>query len=184
MFASADLDEEHRLITALMDALHSCTSTKGQVLDVVRAEQLVDALANCLGQLHIVKEERVLFPLLQARGLPRDHAVVAALLDQHESGRAYLRRLRSACTWVRARREGAADELRTLAAEFRDLVHEHVRIEDEYFYEMARRQLLPEDLAPLERAFASLDEAVQGPAIRRRAREILDTAGPAPPASR
>jgi hemerythrin-like domain-containing protein len=128
-----------------------------------------------------VKEERVLFPLLQTRGLPRDHAVVAALLDQHQSGRAYLRRLRHACDGVRGGQPGAAAELGTLAREFGDLVHEHVRIEDHYFYEMASRQLLPEDHEPLERAFAALDESVRGPAIRRQAREALAAAGVAVP---
>lgn len=180
MHTSDVLIEEHRLITALIDALSACTAP-GRQLDVALVERLVDALANCLGQLHIVKEERAFFPLLQARGLPKDHAVVAALLDQHESGRAYLRRMRGACTWVRAEREDAVAELQTMVAEFRGLIHEHVRIEDEYFYQMAQRQLLPEDIEPLERAFAAIDESVGGPTIRAFAREVLESAGLAAP---
>jgi hemerythrin-like domain-containing protein len=180
MLTTADLAGEHRLITALIDALQSRTAAPGRS-DISVTEMLVDALAACLAQLHVVKEERALFPLLQSRGLPRDHAVVAALLDQHESGRAYLRRLKNACGAVRAGQPGAAGELGTLVSEFADLVHEHVRIEDEYFYEMAGRQLLPEDHAPLERAFASLDESIRGPAIRQQARDALAAAGPVPP---
>jgi hemerythrin-like domain-containing protein len=85
---------------------------------------------------------------------------------------------------VRAGRQGAVEEFCTLVAEFRGLVHEHVRIEDQYFYDMARRQLLPEDIAPLERAFASLDEAMHGPAIRQQARQALETAGLPPAVAR
>lgn len=175
MGSSPDIADEHQLITALIDALTECAAGQGTAIDVARVEVLADALAACMGQLHIVKEERALFPLLQSRGLPKDNVVVAALLDQHESGRAYLRRLRSVCTWVRANRTGAVDELRTLISEFACLVHEHIRIEDEYFYEMAKRQLLPGDEEALERAFASLDTSIGGPAIRENARRVLAT---------
>jgi len=181
MHSSADLADEHKLITALTDALTDGVAGQGTGVDVARIEMLVDALAACLGQLHIVKEERALFPLLQSRGVPKDHAVVAALLDQHESGRAYLRRLRSVCTWVRANRAGAVDELRTLVAEFGGLVNEHVRIEDEYFYEMAKRQLSADDEASLGRAFAALDESIGGNAIRAAARKALRDVGIPPP---
>jgi hemerythrin-like domain-containing protein len=168
-----ELAEEHRLISDLTHALTARASGRGNVRSVAALESLVDALTACLVDLHIVKEERALFPLLQARGLPRDHAVVSALLSQHDSARVYLRRLREACSLARSGGRQATASLATLAREFGELIREHVRIEDEYFYALARRQLQPGDLDTLAGAFAAMDRAIGGAAIREEARRAL-----------
>ena len=168
-----ELADEHRLISDLTHALTARAVARGNPKSIVALEALVDALTACLVDLHIVKEERALFPLLQARGLPRDHAVVSALLHQHESARVYLRRLREACSLARSGGREAAASLAMLAREFGELIREHVRIEDGYFYDLARGQLQPGDVDALADAFTAIDRAIGGGAIREEARRAL-----------
>lgn len=169
------LDEEHRLISDLVEALADCASHGGRPrVDLDRAAALVGAISGCLERLHVAKEEQALFPILQERGLTRDHAVVNALLAQHESGHVYLRKLRDLCDRARAGGRDAEEEFVAVARDFGELVREHVRIEDRYFYEVARDLLRPDDQPRLDAALARVEKAVGGPAIREHSRQVLE----------
>ena len=173
------LDEEHHLVAALADLLAACVAPSGDRRgpDLDGFDTALAALASCMDGLHVLKEERVLFPLLQSRGLTRDHAVVNALLTQHETARVYLGRLRTLSSGVRA---GQRDALRQLTADLREfvaLVHEHIRIEDDYFYRVAREHLQPADVERIGVEFQRLEQAVDGTAIRARCERVLRDAG-------
>ena len=176
------LDEEHRIIEDLVGILAGRVA--GDTLapaDLDGIEVALDALGACMDGLHVLKEERVLFPLLQTRGLPKDHAVVNALLAQHESCRAYLRRFRDLCPAARLGDREVVRQLRADVQEFVGLVREHIRIEDGYFYEIAARHLQPADGEWLAARFAQVDATVDGDAIRTAGRLAASRARRNPP---
>lgn len=92
---------------------------------------------------HHAREERALFPVLARHGLSQDQTVVHALLAQHDAGRAYCRKLRGDQERMRAGDTAAAADFAARALGYCELIREHIRIEDDYFYKLAD-QLLTE----------------------------------------
>ena len=84
-------------------------------------------------------------------------------MTQHETGRVYGAKMRAAETRVQAGDPGAAVELAEHAKGYTELIREHIRIEDEYFYRLADQLLT---LAEQESVVARfVGEAGERPAV-------------------
>ncbi|MEI6667653.1 MAG: hemerythrin domain-containing protein [Acidobacteriota bacterium] len=92
---------------------------------------------------HHAREERALFPVLARHGVGRDQTVVQALLAQHDAGRVYCGKLREDRLRLQAGDEAAVEDFASHAFAYCELIREHIRIEDDYFYKLAD-QLLSE----------------------------------------
>jgi hemerythrin-like domain-containing protein len=90
---------------------------------------------------HHAREERALFPVLARHGVGQDQTVVHALLAQHDAGRAYCRKLRNDLARLGAADAAAAGDFVSHALGYCELIREHIRIEDEYFYNLADQLL-------------------------------------------
>ena len=168
------LSQEHGAILRLLDALEAVahhlavgTAVPGELL-----REVLEALGVHIEQIHMSKEERVLFPYLEAHGMPRSTAVVAALASQHDTARVYARDLQRLADRIVAGDAGARDAVAPLAREFVALVREHIHIEDAYFYSLADRALPLGADGQLLRMFQEVDR-VTSAAARREATEAL-----------
>jgi len=136
------LMDEHRAFGAMLEVFDAIAARLGRGGDVPRA-MLTDVLDffDHFAARHHDKEEEVLFPLLAAHGIGSDQTAVNALLSQHEAGRMYGKKLRGEFHRLAAGEAGAAGALATDACAYIELIREHIRIEDEYFYALADRVL-------------------------------------------
>jgi len=165
------LMEEHRGFKVMLDVLDAMADR------LVRGAAVPpDMLANVLDfferftERHHDKEEETLFPLLAQHGLGSDQTVVRALMTQHETGRVYSAKMHLALTRLQAGEPGAGVELSEHAKGYVELIREHIRIEDEYFYKLADSLLT---LAEQESVVANfLGEAGARPASPERARYL------------
>lgn len=105
----------------------------------VPMQMLVDVLDffESFTDRHHDKEEEILFPLLAKHGIGPDQTVVSVLLSQHEAGRIYGQRMRSELKRLQQGDPAAAAALAADARGYIELIREHIRIEDEYFYKLA-----------------------------------------------
>ena len=111
---------------------------------------------------HHDQEETMLFPLLARHGIGSDQTAVHALLSQHEAGRVYGARLRDEFDRFAAGDPGAAEALAATVEGFIELVREHLRIEDEYFYALADRVLTEAEHDSVAGAFKRLHRDARG----------------------
>jgi hemerythrin-like domain-containing protein len=146
-----------------MHQLHS-----GAPADVAAWRDLVGLCEQWVDRAHVLKEEQGLFPLLRARGLGPEITVVAALLAQHQTGQAFLRELRQAVERLAAGDASARRDVALWARDYIELVKEHMRIEDQYFYGLADDSLSSTDDAALLEKFEQIDRAVGGSDEERR----------------
>lgn len=99
----------------------------------------VDFIRNYADRFHHAKEEEVLFEALIKNGMPRENSPIAAMLMEHDQGRAYVRAMEAA---VQDALKGSGVKLATLsenALAYVELLREHISKEDEILYPLAER---------------------------------------------
>ena len=165
------LMEEHRGFKAMLDVLDAVADrlARGAGVPSPMLGDVLDFFETFTDR-HHDREEETLFPLLAKHGVGADQTVVSALTTQHEAGRMYGVKMRAAYTRLQAGDPGAAAELASQAKGYTELIREHIRIEDEYFYKLADQLLT---MAEQERVVAKfVGEAGQRPQTPERTRYL------------
>jgi hemerythrin-like domain-containing protein len=161
--------QEHRAIELMLDVLDRAARRlqAGGAVERAFMEQLFEFFERFGDAGHHSKEELCLFPVLARHGLGPDTAPIGALISQHEVGRVYLADLRA--TFERTARgdKTAGPELVMLATEYRDMLREHIWLEDQYFVEFATGVMTEDEDEELVGAMRD-GGAAMAPADRRR----------------
>lgn len=154
------LKTEHRAIEVVLECLMRLAQQAEQTgqLDTASAAQAVEFLQTFADARHHVKEERLLFEQLVAKGWPRDGGPIGVMFADHEEGRALIRKM------VLAREEASAAGDASAAKEFArnaeayvNLLRGHIRREDLVLFQRADLVLTPTDQAALLAAFEHAD---------------------------
>jgi DUF438 domain-containing protein len=129
--------------------------------------QVLDYFQNYVDACHNKKEENHLFPLVEARGIPRAGGPLAVMLAEHDQGRSLLPEFaRAARTYIDGD-PSVLPDLRELFSQYSALLKNHFWKENDILYPMARRVMSDEDG---EAVVAGIEEteARLGPDTRER----------------
>jgi hemerythrin-like domain-containing protein len=108
--------------------------------------QLLDFLKGFVDRCHHGKEEDVLFPELERRGVRRDGGPIGVMLTEHELGRGHVRAMSEGLDRLRGGQADAVTAIRESARAYRDLLRAHIHKENNVLFPMADR-LVPDDVA-------------------------------------
>jgi hemerythrin-like domain-containing protein len=132
------LREEHQVILRVLDVLQTLIE-KGR-----HGEWDFDAIAECVAffrlfadACHHGKEEDLLFPELQSRGLPRESGPIAVMLFEHQQGRALVAQMAGSLDAARNGEPGAVGRVENAARTFVQLLRAHIYKEDNVLFNMA-----------------------------------------------
>jgi hemerythrin-like domain-containing protein len=164
MRATDILRHEHESILEVLDLLeaHAGQIRAGEALNREFADWSLGFLRQFADQQHHGKEERVLFPALERRGIPREAGPIAIMLAEHDQGRAAIRRMAEAG----ARSEALAYAL--AAADYAALLRQHIAKENQVLFAMADQMLSAEDDANALQAFGRVVHETGGVLVRER----------------
>ncbi len=86
------LKEEHRGIEQMLDILESILNRmeQGEYANAGHLEKIVDFFQVFADTCHHGKEEELLFPSLEAAGLPSEGGPVSVMLAEHNQGRSFI----------------------------------------------------------------------------------------------
>lgn len=166
------LEQEHRAIQKVVATMSIVADRldAGQKVDAAILRDISSFLHDFSEAWHHEKEERFLFPLLEARGVPASGCPIAVLHHEHQKGHALLAQLDDALqAFVRS---GAAKD--SLVATLHDLVRlyvDHIWKEDYLLLPMTDKVLSEDDHATLCRQFDSI-EAELGPGKRQHLQQL------------
>jgi hemerythrin-like domain-containing protein len=168
---------EHRVIEqvlAVLEEIAACGERDG-VIDTAAARDALDFFRTFADGCHHAKEERHLFPLLEARGLPREGGPTGVMLREHDLGRELLARMAAALDGKSDANFAVGWQLGgppvskpwvagyvIAAREYVTLMRDHIRKEDERLFRLADRLLGPADDDNLVRAFDAAEHADMG----------------------
>ncbi|UCC74068.1 MAG: hemerythrin domain-containing protein [Gemmatimonadota bacterium] len=169
--ATGMLREEHQLILRVLDVLQSLVE-KGDV-----GEWDLEAWGDCVAffrlfadACHHGKEEDLLFPELEARGMPRDSGPIAVMLYEHKQGRALVAQMAGALGGAESGEIEPLNRLEHAARAYLELLRAHIYKEDNHLFNMADFMV---DKAGCDRLCAQYD-VVCARRFEGRAKEDLE----------
>jgi hemerythrin-like domain-containing protein len=126
---------------------------------------------------HHGKEEEVLFPLLEQRGIPRDGGPIGVMLYEHDHGRNLLQEMGAAAAEHEKDPKSAVRRWVQAAREYSQLLREHILKENNVLFGMAERVLSPEEQSSLAQEFEKAEIEKMGAGtherLHRRMEELL-----------
>jgi hemerythrin-like domain-containing protein len=120
-------------------------------------DQLIDFFRGFVDRCHHGKEEDVLFPELEKRGVPREGGPIGVMLAEHDTGRRYVREISEALARLRGGDGSAAGDIQKNSSGYRDLLREHIDKENNVLYPMADRLLSKLDAAKMMERFEEIE---------------------------
>ena len=106
---------------------------------------------------HHGKEEDLLFPVLESRGIPREGGPIGVMLHEHQVGRQLTTDMHDALTRSRAGVAAAKGEFRQTARSYIDLLTNHIFKEDNILFNMGARVMNADDQAALGTQFCAVN---------------------------
>jgi hemerythrin-like domain-containing protein len=136
---TAILRDEHQLILRVANRLAGMLTAEknGEPLDYDTVEKCITFFRLFADACHHGKEEDLLFPGLEAEGMPQDSGPIAVMLYEHEAGRIYVGSMAAALDEARRGDDRAGDQLRDAAQGFIALIVDHISKENNILFNMA-----------------------------------------------
>ncbi|MFT3915822.1 MAG: hemerythrin domain-containing protein [Anaeromyxobacteraceae bacterium] len=161
MEAIETLMNEHRVIEGVLDALVAFVDDAGRraATDKAGLARFCTFLREFADGQHHAKEEDVLFAEMVRHGFPERAGPVAVMRDEHERGRALVRRLSAAAELPGAWDDGDREAIAEAAHAFAHLLRAHIQKEDGVLYPLAEQHLPAAALAGVDAACAAADAA-------------------------
>ena len=153
------LEAEHRVIQKMVAAMSVLAERLdgGKDLDVPLLENIVEFLRTFADRCHHGKEEALLFPALERRGVPAHGCPIGGLIMEHQKGRVMVGELADAIRGYAAgespARENLVKSLRALVAFYPS----HIWKEDYLLFPLAGRLLALEDQQALAGKFEEVE---------------------------
>jgi hemerythrin-like domain-containing protein len=154
------LESEHRFIQKVVAASailadRLAAGTEGDV-DVLRG--IVEFMRTYADKCHHGKEEALLFPALERRGVPMRGCPVGALIGEHKLGRTLVGALAEAIDVYSKGRAEAKDTVIKSLRGIVDLYPNHIWKEDFLLFPMTMKVLSPADLENLSVEFEKVED--------------------------
>ncbi len=168
--ATQILRHEHEAVLKMLEALEQAAQKLeqgGEVPPAVLAD-LLEFFKIFADQCHHGKEEELLFPLLERKGIPREGGPVGVMLDEHEEGRALVRQMAGAVAEIQSGHADGRIHWAMAARAYAQLLREHIFKENNFLFPMAERVLTPEEQEGLAESFEKLEVEKMGAGTHQR----------------
>ena len=135
-----ELKSDHQNILAHLDDLE--TTINQPTISHAKVEEFLH-FTEVFAEPHHQKEEQVLFPALEKKGIPNEGGPIGMMLLEHAAKREYLVKMREAL------RENNETKLKENTQSMISLLREHIYKENNILYPCAEDALTQEELASL-----------------------------------
>jgi hemerythrin-like domain-containing protein len=173
------LSDEHRVIERVLGAVEKLA--KGPVGALEPWKQALEFIRGFADQCHHFKEEKVLFPAMEAHGIPSEGGPVGMMLMEHEEGRSYVRAMFAAISLIEAKNEAAKESLLSSAQAYCRLLREHIQKEDDVLFRMADEVIAADEQKKLLADFAQYEAEEMGGGVHEKylkiAKELENATG-------
>ena len=128
----------------------------------------IDFIRSFADRCHHLKEEKVFFPALEEKGIPREGGPIGMMLMEHEEGRSYVKAMAGALDgWEKGLELSQSVVIKNARAYLR-LLREHIQKEDDILFEMADNVLSAEEQKQLLRQFEEHEREEIGPGVHEK----------------
>lgn len=174
--ATRVLRDEHDAILRMLEVTEAVARRleSGQTVPADTLGGLLEFFRLFADRLHHGKEEDLLFPLLEQKGVPREGGPVGVMLAEHEQGRALIRQMAGASTaYAEGSPEAGADWVGP-ARQYVELLRQHIDKENNVLFVAAEKMLSADEQGELAKQFEAVQEEKLGADTYQRLRALAD----------
>jgi len=139
------LREEHQVILRVIGVLDKLVarSRRGDGFEADAFTQCVTFFKLFADACHHAKEEDLLFPVLEASGIPREGGPIGVMLYEHRLGRQYTAQMAEALKAFEAGDQSGVERFHDAAGQYSQLLTNHIFKEDNILFNMGDRVMPP-----------------------------------------
>lgn len=169
------LMEEHELILVMLDVIGAVCDgmEKTGKADDARIAQIIDFIRSFADGCHHAKEEKVLFPALEAAGIPREGGPIGVMLSEHVMGRNFVMNMDKALNGLRKGSADASTGFIKNARGYVELLTEHIHKENNVLFVMADQKLSPEEQKRIGDDFERIEREETGEGVHEKYHTLL-----------
>jgi hemerythrin-like domain-containing protein len=123
---------------------------------------------------HHGKEEDLLFPLLEKKGVPRDGGPIGVMLHEHDVGRSFVRQMLDAGEGYAGGDKEAGARWAIAVRGYIPLLRQHIQKENDILFVMAENVLTAEEQVDLARKFEKAEVEKMGAGTHERLHAVMD----------
>lgn len=123
---------------------------------------------------HHGKEEALLFPLLESKGLPRQGGPIGVMLHEHDEGRGFIKQMAEAAEAYKTAPESAGPRWAEPARNYSALLRAHIDKENNILFRIAEQILSPDEQARLAEDFEKVEVEKMGAGTHERLHAMMD----------
>lgn len=148
---STVLRNEHRVIVRVLGVLERLVerSERGDGFEYAALRRCVEFFRLFADLCHHAKEEDLLFPVLEARGVPREGGPIGVMLYEHSVARKLTKEMGEALDGVEGGGADAEARFRQTARQYHDLLTNHIDKEDNVLFTMGDHVMSDDDKTTL-----------------------------------
>ncbi len=152
------LVDEHATIEKVLDVLEALMRQirQGDAFPREPLGRCVEFFRLFADACHHAKEEDLLFPVLERRGIPRDGGPIGVMLYEHQLAREYTRRMAAALEAFDRGEEQAPQAFLKAADDYLMLLRAHIGKENSILFPMGEQFIQPDDRRALCRRFCEV----------------------------
>jgi hemerythrin-like domain-containing protein len=175
--ATQVLRKEHEAILRMLDATEQVArSLAGGVrIPAHILSNTIEFFRLFADRCHHGKEEELLFPALEKKGMPRSGGPIGVMLMEHDSGRALIAEMAEAATAYERGDAEAGGKWAKAAMNYARLLRDHIAKENNILFVMAERLLTPAEQEKLAAAFDAIEIQKMGEDTHERLHRMMDS---------
>jgi len=160
MKATEQLKHEHEAVLLMLHILESVSERleKGEFVDTAHIDSIIDFLKIFVDKCHHGKEELLLFPLLESKGIHKEGGPIGVMLTEHNSGREIVKNLAEENQKKYKGDKGADYRLKENIDRYISLLNMHISKENNILFAIADGKLTSSEQAQLFDEFEELEE--------------------------
>jgi hemerythrin-like domain-containing protein len=176
MKATEQLRNEHEGIKLMMHILGKLSGKleAGEEVDPEHLEKIIEFFRVFADKCHHGKEEDLLFPALEAAGIPREGGPIGAMLLEHDKGRGYIKGMAGAVAKYKGGDPKAAPVIASNARNYIALLTEHIEKENTVLFPMADSHISAEKQESMFEEFEKIEVEKIGVGKHEEFHQLLD----------
>jgi len=165
MKATQQLKDEHEGIKIILSVMERIADkiSKGESPNSEHLDRIIEFLRVFADKCHHGKEEDILFPALQAHGMPKDGGPIGVMLSEHQQGRLYIKALSEAVDDFKNGNKDAVMAIAEYTLNYTILLRNHIEKENNVFFMMADKILNGKEQDMMSEEFERIEVERIGP---------------------
>ena len=170
------LRKEHDAILRMLEVTEQVAEQldRGELVAPETLDGLLEFFRLFADKCHHGKEEELLFPALERKGMPRQAGPIGVMLMEHDHGRSLIQQMAQQGAAYAAGTAGAGPQWSSAARGYVQLLREHIYKENNILFVMAERLLTEAEQQELAAAFDRVEEDKMGAGTHERLHALMD----------